>query len=47
MSYRRGYEEESLKKAIEFEKDRIRAGNFEKINFSYVERDFIKIRDQI
>lgn len=40
MSYRRGYEKESFEKAIELEKDRIRIGNFEKINFSYVERGF-------
>lgn len=47
MSYRRGYEKEPFEKAIELEKDRIRIGNFEKINFSYVERGFNKIRDQI
>jgi len=40
MSYRRGYEKESFEKAIELEKDRIRIGNFEKINFSYIERGF-------
>lgn len=40
MSYRRGYEKESFEKAIELEKDRIRIGNFGKINFSYVERGF-------
>lgn len=40
MSYRRGYEKEFFEKAIELEKDRIRIGNFEKINFSYVERGF-------
>jgi len=40
MSYRRGYEKESFEKAVELEKNRIRIGNFEKINFSYVERGF-------
>jgi hypothetical protein len=40
MSNRRGYEKESFEKAIELEKDRVRIGNFEKINFSYIERGF-------
>jgi hypothetical protein len=40
MSYKRGYEKETFERAIELEKARIKMGDFEKDNFSYVERGF-------